>query len=102
VLSYSRTRRRDVIVGLASIATAWPLAGRAEHALPLVGFLNGGSPTFTPHLIGLRQGLKDVGYIEVQNVLTEYRWAEAKYDHLPGLAADFGDRKRPSRNFALL
>jgi hypothetical protein len=72
-------RRRDVIVGLASIATAWPLAGRAEHALPLVGFLNGGSPTFTPYLIGLRQGLKDAGYIEGQNVLIEYRWAEGKY-----------------------
>src|SRR6201987_3808829 len=81
-------RRRDVMVGLASVATAWPLAGRAEHALPLVGFLNGGSPTFTPYLTGLRQGLKDTGYIEGQNVLIEYRWAEGKYDRLPGLAAE--------------
>jgi putative tryptophan/tyrosine transport system substrate-binding protein len=81
-------RRRDVIVGLASIATAWPLAGRTEHALPLVGFLNGGSQTFTPYLIGLRQGLKDAGYIEGQNVLIEYRWAEGNYDRLPGLAAE--------------
>ena len=81
-------KRRDVIVGLASIATAWPLAGRAEHALPLVGFLNGGSSTFTPYLHGLRQGLKNVGYIEGQNVLIEYRWAEGKYDRLPALAAE--------------
>jgi len=81
-------RRRDVMVGLASVATAWPLAGRAEHALPLVGFLNGGLPTFKPYLTGLRQGLKDTGYIEGQNVLIEYRWAEGKYDRLPGLAAE--------------
>jgi putative ABC transport system substrate-binding protein len=81
-------RRRDVIVAIASIATAWPRAGRAERALPLVGFLNGGSPTFTPYVIGLRQGLKDAGYIEGKNVLIEYRWAEGKYDRLPGLAAE--------------
>src|ERR1700741_3218699 len=81
-------RRRDVMVGLASVATAWPLAGRAEHALPLVGFLNGVSPTFTPYLTGLRQGLKDTGYIEGQNVLIEYRWAQGRYDRLPGLAAE--------------
>jgi putative tryptophan/tyrosine transport system substrate-binding protein len=81
-------RRRDVIAGLTSIATVWPLAGRAEHAPALVGFLNGGSPTFAPYLTGLRQGLKDSGYIEGQNVLIEYRWAEGKYDRLPGLAAE--------------
>ena len=56
--------------------------------MPVIGFLNGGSPTFTPYLIGLRQGLKATGYIEGQNLLIEYRWAEGRYDRLPALAAE--------------
>ena len=87
-------RRREFIT-FAGVAAAWPLTARAQQpALPVVGFLNSGSPEgFTLQLAGFRQGLHEVGYAEGQNVTIEFRWAESHYDRLPGLATDLVRRQ---------
>jgi putative tryptophan/tyrosine transport system substrate-binding protein len=82
-------RRRQFIVTLGS-AAAWPLAARAQQAaLPVVGYLNLGSPeSDASRLTGLRRGLNQSGYVEGRNFVIEYRWAGNQADRLPALAAD--------------
>jgi putative tryptophan/tyrosine transport system substrate-binding protein len=82
-------RRREFIT-LLSGAAAWPLAARAqEPALPVIGFLHPQSPdTFAEPLRGFRQGLKDTGYSEGENVAIDYRWAENRLERLPALVGD--------------
>jgi putative ABC transport system substrate-binding protein len=80
--------RREVITLLGG-AVAWPLAARGQPALPVVGYLESRSPDgMTDRLRAFRQGLKDTGYVEGQNVRIEYRWAENQVDRLPMLAAE--------------
>ncbi|HYP63229.1 MAG TPA: hypothetical protein VEQ16_05040 [Acidocella sp.] len=80
-------KRREFIAGLGTVA-AWPVVGRAQQAaLPVIGFLNpqsddGSNKAFQ---IAFLQGLKETGYVEGQNVVVEYRWAENQYDRLPAL-----------------
>src|SRR5260370_19253163 len=87
-------RRRDFIAGLGSAAT-WPLAARAQQpALPVIGFVNGGSADASADRVrALRQGLSEAGYRERQNVTIEYHWLEGQYDHLPALMADLVRRR---------
>ena len=85
----SGIRRREFLL-LGGGAAAWPLTARAQQpALPVVGYLNFGSPeSDAPRLTGLRQGLSQTGYVEGRNLVIEYRWAGNQADRLPALAAD--------------
>jgi putative ABC transport system substrate-binding protein len=81
-------RRRTFIAGLASAATTWPVAARAQQqAMPVVGFLSSRSPAeAASDLSAFRRGLGQTGYFEGKNVTIEYRWAEG--DRLPAMAAE--------------
>ncbi|MEO6409934.1 MAG: hypothetical protein ABIO45_14430, partial [Burkholderiaceae bacterium] len=84
--------------GIAAAATWLGAFGPAGHAqparVPLIGFLNGGSPAPFAHLVdGFRDGLGQTGWIEGRSVAIDYRWAEGRYDRLPGQAVELVRRK---------
>jgi putative ABC transport system substrate-binding protein len=86
----SATMRRREFITLIGGAAAWPVQARAQQAaLPVVGFVNPGTPEAAArHLAAFRKGLAETGYVESQNVMVEYHWLEGKYDRLQAVIAD--------------
>ena len=86
--------RRELLAALGGAAAAWPLAARAQQpTMPVIGVLGGSSLDDLAELRAFRQGLKDVGYVEGENVAVEYRSADNRIDRMPELAADLLRRR---------
>ena len=86
-------RRREFVTLTGGAALAFPLTARAQQpAMPIVGFVNGGSPD-ARRAVAFRKGLDETGYVEGQNVTVEYHWLEGQYDRLPSLMADLVRRR---------
>jgi putative tryptophan/tyrosine transport system substrate-binding protein len=94
-MQFDRLRRREFIAFLGGAAATWPFVARAQQAaMPVVGFLNNQSyDTNADRLRAFRQGLKDTGCVEGENVTIEYRWAENQPDRLPALATELVRRQ---------
>ena len=87
-------RRREAITLLGGAAAAWPITGRAQQQVPVIGMLNPATAEgYAGVLRKFREGLKEAGYVEGENVAFEYRWAENDVNRLPELAADLVRRR---------
>src|SRR5262245_18552787 len=108
-MQLDQVNRRDFMMLLGSVAATLPLTARAQQpAMPVVGFVDGGSPDASARsAAAFRKGLNESGYVEGQNVLVEYHWLNGQYDRVSSLMADLVRRRlaliaTPSSNAASL
>jgi putative ABC transport system substrate-binding protein len=86
-------KRREFMGLLGCAAATWPLTARAQQPMPVIGFLHPGSPeTLASRLRLFHQGLKESGFVEGENVIIAYRWAEGRIERVPALAAELVQR----------
>jgi putative ABC transport system substrate-binding protein len=86
-MSFDRLKRRDFITLLGGTAVVWPLAGRAQQPVPVIGYFSGRSAASDRSMVAaFRDGLREAGYAEGRNVAIEFRWGDGQYERLPGLA----------------
>ena len=87
--------RRPESITLVGGAAVWPVVARAQQpAMPVIGFLNGAAQEQVAGFVAaFVEGLKESGYVEGQNVLLEYRWANGAYERLPEMAAELVGRR---------
>lgn len=88
-------RRREFLAAFGGVVTAWPLGAHAQQrVLPEIGLLNSASPnTFEDRLRAFREGLKESGYLEGDNLIVVYRWSEGQNDRLPAMANELVARR---------
>jgi putative tryptophan/tyrosine transport system substrate-binding protein len=86
-------RRRDFIKGIAGLTAAWPLAAHAQGLVPIVGFVSSSSRANQDPIAGFEAGLKEMGFVQGQNLALEYRFVEGKLDRFPALISDLVQRK---------
>jgi len=87
-------RRREFIKLIVGMTVTPPLAVLAQGSMPVIGLLSSQSSSgYAPLMAAFREGLREAGFVEGQNVTIEYRWAEGQTDRLPGLAADLVHRR---------
>jgi putative tryptophan/tyrosine transport system substrate-binding protein len=92
-MQFGQLKRRKFLALLACAAVTTPFGVRAQQSVPVVGFLNIALPSQMAYRVAaFNDGLKELGYVEGQNVTIEYRWAEGRLDRLPALAADLVQR----------
>jgi ABC-type uncharacterized transport system substrate-binding protein len=93
-MEFGRLKRREFISLAGAATAAWPLAARAQPAMPVIGFLSSLGHTDLGLVIpGFHEGLNGAGFVEGRNIAIEYRWAEGDYQRLPALADDLVKQK---------
>ncbi len=94
-MQFDQLKRREFIMLLGGAAVVWPFAARAQQpAMPVVGYLSSlGQAVSVQFDDAFRRGLSQMGFVEGQNVSTEYRWITDSYDSLPAMAADLVQRQ---------
>ena len=88
-MQFGQLKRREFIALLGGAAVTWPLAARAQQAMPVIGFLSSRAPGESAAVVtAFRKGMSETGFIEGQNAIIAFRWAEGHYERLPSLASD--------------
>src|SRR5215475_15717064 len=89
-MQFDQLKRREFLTFLGGAAIAWPVAAHAQQpGMPVIGFVSGRSPNESTGVVAaFRRGLGETGFVEGQNLVIAFRWAEGRYHQLPALAGE--------------